>query len=764
MDSQRKLDPDDATPVSVLLQVSKQNAANYPADTCLPCGAVIRMGFFFDAFGRNRDIDDPESSQYSNICRLWEAHCANTDKHRPVKQFWYAFYYSGLGTPLNEDSDSSAIKNATAAATKMATAKVVSTAKSTAESVSKSFFRVKDPLEKADVKSRAEKALKESAKEFSFRPLEKAFEDIKKEIKGIPADARRITNVLTSSSERLLQRSKAAGSLVLKGAKDDTIGALKKNPLKALGTVARSLFAGIIMENVPIVRDNAFMAMYFGTGIDTRLLAAMDQFKAAYNAVRAQMPHVGVIEVSVFGADRGCVLARTFVNALATQYKQTDDLDLAIDGVKIKIKFLGLLDAVSSVMSEEASQVVGLVPFINVIKTDYKDRALDVPPSVERCVHFAAAHEKRCYQRLDSLEKTRGEQFLYPGTSCDVVGGAVKGSLGFNAELMRIPLRDMLLEAMKAGTAINSMEEMANGKPLTFNKFSIAKPITCEGKQYRVRHLVDAYQALVPRKAGLNILDHEKIFLRWIAVRYQDPEFRKTISDPVEKWRSDYAAADYQRKLTKSKLDAEMQRQGVIMSMISTRPPEDQATLLKLKAERDAAETHFENLVGTAPRDFTSVWTRLQNDADRLVAKAGKQDQRKKTAESLRSAPPDPYGLGGAQIAASVLEYGLLSDDEMALVDAWKEGIGGKHPLPADVMAMFDMLVHDTLLTSWQDHVLADTLYFRTRDTDTFGSTDKKAEDEQRKKDDQKAADTARLAKQKQDWAKTMQGMPPMLP
>ncbi|WP_414440766.1 hypothetical protein [Burkholderia sp. 22PA0106] len=77
---------------------------------------------------------------------------------------------------------------------------------------------------------------------------------------------------------------------------------------------------------------------------------------------------------------------------------------------------------------------------------------------------------------------------------------------------------------------------------------------------------------------------------------------------------------------------------------------------------------------------------------------------------------------------------------------------------------MFDMLVHDTLLTSWQDHVLADTLYFRTRDTDTFGSTDKKAEDEQRKKDDQKAADTARLAKQKQDWAKTMQGMPPMLP
>lgn len=76
-------------------------------------------------------------------------------------------------------------------------------------------------------------------------------------------------------------------------------------------------------------------------------------------------------------------------------------------------------------------------------------------------------------------------------------------------------------------------------------------------------------------------------------------------------------------------------------------------------------------------------------------------------------------------------------------------------------MALFDMLVHDTLLTSWQDHVLIDTLCFRTRDTDTFGSTDQKAEDETRKKDDQKAADAARLVKQRQD---NHAGHAPMLP
>ena len=73
-------------------------------------------------------------------------------------------------------------------------------------------------------------------------------------------------------------------------------------------------------------------------------------------------------------------------------------------------------------------------------------------------------------------------------------------------------------------------------------------------------------------------------------------------------------------------------------------------------------------------------------------------------------------------------------------MSAWKEGIEGKHPLPPDVMALFDMLVHDTLLTSWQDHVLAPSLYFRTRDKDTFGSSDLDKEAKQRKKDDLAAA------------------------
>ena len=74
---------------------------------------------------------------------------------------------------------------------------------------------------------------------------------------------------------------------------------------------------------------------------------------------------------------------------------------------------------------------------------------------------------------------------------------------------------------------------------------------------------------------------------------------------------------------------------------------------------------------------------------------------------------------------------------------------------------MFDMLVHDTLLTSWQDHVLAPSLYFRTRDKDVFGKTDYAKEDKQRKSDDLTAKRVEQASKQSQQWARGYQGTPP---
>jgi hypothetical protein len=751
-----KLDPDDATPMSVYTQLVRQNASMYPKADCIPCGATIRMGFFFDAFGRNRDIDGGSGSQYSNICRLWDAHCNNRDARRPVNQFWFRFYYSGLGTPLNVDAQSDDWVNAGIAALKMGGKK----AASTAESVGKSFARVDIPLEQADVGKRLKSAAKDAASEFSFRPIAKVFEDFKKDVENIPAQARRITNVLNASPERLWERTQAAGRLLWRTTKSDVKTNFKGNPIKTAAAIARDLFVGIAVENVAIVRDNAAMAEAFGTGVDTRLIAAKDQFKAAYDAVKQQMSKVRVIEVSVFGAERGCVLARAFVNDLAETYKRKDATDLAIDGVSVQIKFLGLFDAVSSIMSEETGELIGMMPYLGAIKPNYKDRNLAVPASVQRCVHLAAAHEMRFYQRLDSLEKTRGEQFLYPGTSCDVVGGAPNGSLGLNAELMRVPLRDMLMEALKAGAAMDTMEDLYLYKKDTFNRFSIAHPINGGGKQYRIKKLVDAYHALVPRKPGVDFLEHSKVFLRWIAARYQDPDFRRSISDPVTDWHHQMTDADEQRKATKAKLDWELQRQGINMSMLSSRSPADQATLRQMKAASDAAQKRYEGLIATAPKDYTSVWTRLQKESDDMLRRASYQDGLRRSADLIRHTE-NTWDSDNERTAEAV-EAGMLPADQMALIQAWKEGIDRKNPLPPDVMALFDMLVHDTLLTSWQDHVLAPSLYFRTRDKDVFGSTDYAKEDKQRKKDDLTAARIEQASKQSQQWVKGYKGASPM--
>ncbi|ACB62912.1 DUF2235 domain-containing protein [Burkholderia ambifaria] len=752
-----KLDPDDATPMSAYMQLVCQDANMYPKGDCLPCGATIRMGFFFDAFGRNRDIDDKSSSQYSNICRLWEAHRDNDDRHRPVNQFWFRFYYSGLGTPLNESAKANEWINAGVAAAKMGGKKAMSGA----QAVAKSFTRVNTPLKQAGVKKRVDDVKKQFIEgflegDFSLRPIDKAFQDLRKDIERLPAQARRVMNVLNASPDRYWERTKATGTLLWRNAKNDFKSNVKGAPMKAGWAVARSLFVGIAMENAPIVRDNSVMAKAFGTGVDTRLIAAKDQFEAAYHAVKKQMPKVRAIEVSVFGADRGCVLARAFINDLAEKYKRRDDMDLAIDGVSIQIKFVGLLDAVSSAMSEETGELIGMVPYLGMIKTSYKDRALGIPASVQRCVHFAAAHEMRFYQRLDSLEKTRGEQFLYPGTSCDVVGGAPTGSLGFNAELMRIPLRDMLLEALKAGAVMDTMEDLRDKKPDTFRKFTIAQPINVDGKQYRIKQLVDAYYALVPRKPGADFVPHARVFMRWIAARYMDPEFRRTISDPVADWKRNTADADLQRKTTKSQLDWELQRQGINMSMVASRSQADQEKLRGMKAASDAAQKRYEQLVAEAPKDYSTVWERLEREAAKKLRRAPYQDGLKQAAERIRNLP-ETWDSDNKASAAAV-EAAMLPEAEMELVSAWKEGIEGKHPLPPDVMVLFDMLVHDTLLTSWQDHVLAPSLYFRTRDKDTFGASNLAKEAQQRKKDDLAAARIEQAAKQSQEWARGYKG------
>jgi hypothetical protein len=684
------------------------------------------MGFFFDGFGRNRDHDDPATSRYSNICRLWEAHRDNLDLRRQTipNELWYPFYYSGLGTELNKDAANNEIVSASVKVMNAVGNAVARKAESTAEQVV-GVDRLL-ALKRAPAKA-ARSAIADSLHELSFRPIAKTYRDLVDQAKKIPANVGRVLTF--AEGDRWLRRVEAVG----RGALYD----LKKNPIKGAATLARSVFADTALDSIPFLRDNAAVARVFGTGVEVRLDAASQQFEDAYQDAKTVMHKVQRVEVSVFGADRGCVLARAFVNELVRLYRQPHAEDLAIEGHPIEIKFLGLLDGVSSLIEE--NKLMSYVPALRLLKQNYADQRLDVPEQVRKCVHFAAAHELRFYQRLDSLESTRGDQYLYPGTSEDVTGGAPPGSMGVRAELQRVALRDMLSEALKAGAAVDLMEGLKEYKPGTFEKFSLAHPISDGETSYKIPELVAAYRSLVPYVKGLNFQDHMQVFLRWLAARYQSPEFRETITSKTEEMKHIHQV------LRQERIDAE----AAYLAERDRRPTDTLAfnrAGARLLDARQAENMELRDTITEFARPVVSVWERLDSEAREQTERASRQAGLKDSAQQIRSSGVGvfPPGLG---TSTDLVEETTMSPEQIALVEAWKDGVSGRNPLPPKVMAFFDLLVHDTMLTSWHDHILASPLYFKIRATDTFGETDFKDETREHANDKRYKALVDRMSK-----------------
>lgn len=736
------LAPVDRTPARVLKAMAESEQA-YPKEDCTECGAVIRIGFFFDAFGRSRDVDVDHPTFYSNICRLWDAHYDQKDIGRPANQFWFRFYYSGLGTELNEDAkNDNLIYGATVAGSKL-----LSEGGKRLTSAGKNITRV-DEIPEHDAMKRLRGAVQKTIKEGSFSPMVKAYKDVVKDVQTLPDKAVRIWNAW--DPERLANRAK--------GTVRGFWAAFKKNPLKVAWSAGKEAVKATALEGVPVIRDNSTVAYIMGTGVDVRVDAALRQLRAAHETVSADMNKVRRIEISVFGADRGGVIARQFINDVVKKFRRRHDKDLAILGkngapdAEIRIRFLGIFDSVSSIMDE--STFLGFLPFTDLIKQTHKDRTLTVPAAVEKSVHFAAAHELRANQRLDSLEKTRGEQYLYPGSSGDVTGICPEGALGTRIALSRVPLRDMLNSALANGVALYSTEQLRRKRPLVLPLFSLAGKIDDEGKTWNISELIDAYRGLVKYEPGVDFLPHMEIFLRWLAVRYQDPVFKSELSDPAEKWIQD---RDF---FTPEQAYNEEFRRVTMMSPEDQKKPENTARLKELEALKNERWERAEASRGELPpKRFKPLWQRLEEEYRAL-----EQDERDEAALEQRKADNPELVRRIDQLEARMNEPARVRDEiirrnggtvseedkpkdpfadtkakravQKRLLTVWREASAGKDPLPEKVMALFDLLVHDAMLSSWPDHLLASTsLYFRVRDKDIFGKTDYKAEDAKMKRD-----------------------------
>ena len=156
------------------------------------------------------------------------------------------------------------------------------------------------------------------------------------------------------------------------------------------------------------------------------------------------------INISTFGFSRGAALARAFTNQFMWQCESDcNGLSYGTGKYPIEFKFMGIFDTVAS---------FGL-PATNLNNNlTFEGRDMVIDERIKMCVHHVAGNELRFAFPVDLIHKGNGQianpnwkELVYPGMHSDVGGGYTPGSQNVNDNFARIPLKDMLEDAVSAG-------------------------------------------------------------------------------------------------------------------------------------------------------------------------------------------------------------------------------------------------------------------------------------------------------------------------
>lgn len=230
------------------------------------------------------------------------------------------------------------------------------------------------------------------------------------------------------------------------------------------------------------------------------------------SAIESKRPVVKLINLSVFGFSRGAAEARAFCNWLS-ECCESSNGNYTFCGIPIRFQFLGIFDTVASVGLADSSPV-GSGFF------DWADGTMGVPQCVERCVHFAAAHEIRKSFPLSSARDGSAypdncTEVVYPGAHCDVGGGYSpgdqgKGSAGRAHLASQVPLVKMYLEARSAGVPVLTMQELEQiGAQETVRDFEISVELAKRFQAYA------DWSRLKPGTVEDVLFEHMRLYWRW---------------------------------------------------------------------------------------------------------------------------------------------------------------------------------------------------------------------------------------------------------
>ncbi len=431
------------------------------------CSRILHIGFFFDGVGRNIEQDAPEN-RLSNIARLFRAYPSSESSTSDMA--YSRHYVSGLGTPFVE-----------------------TTAERLQVMMDKSLGSLLDDLKD--------------------KPVDMVKDAFQSSVGG--ASGR---DVLTEMKDTLLTPKGRLGML-----KDLSVNAVVR--------------AGI--EATPWLRDSEFMASYAVTGADTRLNSTKANFELSFEEVvkGGEVP-VRLISVSVFGFDMGGTLARQFIDMLLDDIcDKTTSGKPSFRGVPVDIVFAGLFDcsrdtpassddgldyAASAVswLPGSAAKTAGAVG--SLFGRKYLDHMSPLPEVVKKSLHLVAAHERRRWRCVYRTGRGGFEhkEVLMPGCSEDIGGGMKPDEQKPSAELCRVPLRKMYVEAMKAAVPFPDLKTLDEYDPVVAAYFTMQDGVKSQSAEQWVKSYQSAVNATELSYRAMN--RHLDGYFEWLGRQFYE--------------------------------------------------------------------------------------------------------------------------------------------------------------------------------------------------------------------------------------------------
>ncbi|EKF9486451.1 hypothetical protein ACUULL_000670 [Vibrio cholerae] len=374
--------------------------------------------------------------------------------------------------------------------------------------------------------------------------------------------AERLHSIMDSQQKALLDNTLDSVSGQSKEAAVDTLlEANKKNWFDTLSNHLDELFSikgakavitdtaenvakKVTLEALPALRDNPIVMEQFMTGIDARVDGAKNGFKDQFTLLKSKnaLP-IKLIQVSVFGADLGGILARRFIDELLEEVCTKQGEDYIYEGAKVQITFAGLFDCTRRSSLDSGDSMNDVFSFAGILLKPLEwiggSKVIDFDKPLHRAVkkalHLVAAHERRVYRPLVPLGplKSGWDESLLPGISEDITGGLLPNEQRPSAELSRVALHQMYHAARSGEVPFPNFNELHKVSEKVAAYFVMHDNLAGKSVQYYTRrYMQQAGNKKLSRQAFEN---HQYIYSWWLGKQYADYKARLKDADSGER-------------------------------------------------------------------------------------------------------------------------------------------------------------------------------------------------------------------------------------